>query len=154
MIAPMKTTFPKIRAGLAVPLTWPERKVLGFLCLLTLLGALVLFLKAFMGGDPPLWIQPGKKDVVRNPPAQAFHEYASKSTPALNSVDLNRADEKELTRVPRVGKVMARRILEYRGRTGPFRNISQLRNVPGIGEKRFKQVERYFFVVGGPTGGK
>jgi len=142
----MKTSFPKIRQNLGVPLTGPERKVLGFLALLTLTGLAVLLLKSFLGAENPLWVQPGPKEETLKRPPQSYPAFAPKTNPAPASVDLNRADERELTRVPKVGPVMAKRIVEYRRKIGAFKNISQLRNVSGIGAKKFQQMAPCFFI--------
>jgi len=48
-------------------------------------------------------------------------------------VDLNTASAAELERLPRVGPALARRIVEWRERHGPFRGPDDLRHVRGIG---------------------
>jgi competence ComEA-like helix-hairpin-helix protein len=48
-------------------------------------------------------------------------------------VDVNRAAADELERLPRVGPALARRIIEWRERHGPFRAADDLRHVRGIG---------------------
>ena len=48
-------------------------------------------------------------------------------------VDLNRATLAELDALPGIGPVLARRIVEHRGRHGPFRSVDELRAVAGIG---------------------
>lgn len=53
-------------------------------------------------------------------------------------VDLNRASAEELETLPGIGPVMAARIVEHRSANGPFTEVGQLREVPGIGEKTFQ----------------
>jgi competence protein ComEA len=48
-------------------------------------------------------------------------------------IDVNRATAAELQRLPGVGPVLAARIIAYRDSAGPFRALSDLRQVPGIG---------------------
>ncbi|MDO4254606.1 MAG: ComEA family DNA-binding protein [Kocuria sp.] len=48
-------------------------------------------------------------------------------------VNLNTATEAELETLPRVGPVMAQRIIEHRDRVGGFRNVEELDDVSGIG---------------------
>lgn len=48
-------------------------------------------------------------------------------------VDVNRASAEELQRLPRVGPVLADRIVEFRRERGPFRLAEDLLAVPGIG---------------------
>ncbi|MFJ2343319.1 ComEA family DNA-binding protein [Streptomyces antimycoticus] len=53
------------------------------------------------------------------------------------SVSLNSATAEQLDTLPGVGPVLARHILDYRSRHGGFRSIDELREVNGIGERRF-----------------
>ncbi|MBL0170172.1 MAG: helix-hairpin-helix domain-containing protein [Gemmatimonadaceae bacterium] len=49
------------------------------------------------------------------------------------SVDVNRATQAELERLPRVGPALAGRIISWREQHGPFRSLEDLRHVRGIG---------------------
>jgi len=53
---------------------------------------------------------------------------------ATGTVNVNTASAAELETLPRVGPVLARRIVEHRDRRGGFRALEELREVPGIGE--------------------
>jgi competence protein ComEA len=55
-------------------------------------------------------------------------------------VDLNTATVEQLDALPGVGPVMAQRILEWRNRHGRFTQVEQLREIEGIGERRFAQM--------------
>ena len=48
-------------------------------------------------------------------------------------MDVNAATTQELERLPRVGPALAKRIVEWRERHGPFSNLEDLRHVRGIG---------------------
>lgn len=52
-------------------------------------------------------------------------------------VSLNTATVDQLDTLPGVGPVLARHILDYRARQGGFRSVDELREVNGIGERRF-----------------
>ncbi|MEI8083743.1 MAG: ComEA family DNA-binding protein [Actinomycetes bacterium] len=54
-----------------------------------------------------------------------------------NKVSINRATASELEQLPRVGPVMAQKIIDFRNQNGGFRSIDQLKEVPGIGEVTF-----------------
>ncbi|GAA1202610.1 competence protein ComEA [Prauserella alba] len=55
-------------------------------------------------------------------------------------VPLNSADREALESLPGVGEVTAQRILEWRDEHGGFTAVEQLREVDGIGEKRFAEL--------------
>lgn len=55
-------------------------------------------------------------------------------------VDLNRATLEQLDTLPGVGPVTAQRILDWRTQHGRFSAVEQLREVEGIGERRFSQL--------------
>ncbi|MDN0201005.1 ComEA family DNA-binding protein [Streptomyces sp. S.PNR 29] len=52
-------------------------------------------------------------------------------------VSLNTATVEQLDTLPGVGPVLAQHILDYRARHGGFRSVDELREVNGIGERRF-----------------
>lgn len=65
----------------------------------------------------------------------------SRKTKALQSpINLNTATKEELMKLPGVGEVIAERILLYREEKGRFRDISELKNIRGIGDKTFEKL--------------
>lgn len=56
-------------------------------------------------------------------------------------IDLNAATEAELTELPGIGPAKAAAIVAHRTENGPFKNIEQLMDVTGIGEKSFEQLK-------------
>jgi competence protein ComEA len=52
-------------------------------------------------------------------------------------LDLNTATLDQIQQLPGVGPVLAQRILDYRTQNGGFRDVTQLREVTGIGDRRF-----------------
>lgn len=52
-------------------------------------------------------------------------------------VSLSAATEQQLDALPGVGPVLARHIVEFRTRHGGFTSVDQLRQVTGIGDRRF-----------------
>ena len=53
------------------------------------------------------------------------------------AVNINTATSAELEALPGIGAAMAKRIIEYRQKNGPFKKIEDLMNVQGVGEKSF-----------------
>ncbi|MFG2096427.1 ComEA family DNA-binding protein [Streptomyces sp. NPDC048612] len=52
-------------------------------------------------------------------------------------VSLSTATEQQLDALPGVGPVLARHIVEFRTQHGGFTSVDQLRQVTGIGDRRF-----------------
>lgn len=73
--------------------------------------------------------------------APAAADPAPANTPRRELLDLNQADAAALDDLPGIGPVLARRIVQYRGRYGPFREVSDLRAVRGIGPRLYARLE-------------
>jgi len=58
-------------------------------------------------------------------------------------IDVDRASPEDLTRLPRIGPALARRIVEERERGGPFGSASGLIRVAGIGPKTLDALVSY-----------
>lgn len=76
-------------------------------------------------------------------PAQAYEG-------PLIRLDLNSAEEQELALLPRVGPILARRIVENRERLGPFESVEALARVHGIGAKTIEEIAQIGFVQPAP----
>nr|WP_229696954.1 ComEA family DNA-binding protein [Streptomyces lasiicapitis] len=60
---------------------------------------------------------------------------------AAGPVGLNTATAEQLDTLPGVGPVLAQHIIDYRTEHGGFRSVDELREVNGIGEKRFADLQ-------------
>ena len=58
-------------------------------------------------------------------------------------VDINTAGEDGLMTVPGIGPSLAKRIVEFRQKNGPFAKVDDLMKVQGIGEKSLAKLRPY-----------
>lgn len=62
-------------------------------------------------------------------------------------VNLNTATQAQLESLPGIGAATAKRIVEYRQKSGGFKKIEELMNVKGIGEKSFLKLKPHITVA-------
>ena len=72
------------------------------------------------------------------PAATAAEETASPTE--AGPIDINTADVLHLQTLPGIGEVIARRIVDYREKNGPFQSVGELTKVEGIGEKKLEEI--------------
>ncbi|MFD6434999.1 helix-hairpin-helix domain-containing protein [Streptomyces venezuelae] len=60
---------------------------------------------------------------------------------AAGPIGLNTATAEQLDELPGVGPVLAQHILDYRAQHGGFRSVEELREVNGIGDRRFADLQ-------------
>ena len=63
-----------------------------------------------------------------------------------NKININTADLDELDKIPGVGEATANKILNYREENGQFKSIEEIKNVNGIGEKKFENMKELICV--------
>jgi competence protein ComEA len=61
-------------------------------------------------------------------------------------LDINRVSAEDLCLIPGIGEFLAREIVAYRERRRGFRSVEDLKNVKGIGKKKY-QTSKTFFTV-------
>lgn len=69
--------------------------------------------------------------------ARATGRSAAGAAPLAGPVSLSTATVDQLDTLPGVGPVLAQHIIDYRSQHGGFRSVDELRDVNGIGERRF-----------------
>lgn len=65
---------------------------------------------------------------------------------AIPRMNLNTVSARQLEQLPRIGPKIAERIIAHREAHGPFRRVSDLVQVRGIGVKTLEKLEPYLFV--------
>jgi len=56
-------------------------------------------------------------------------------------VNINTADAGQLDTLPGIGPALAQRIMQYRELEGPFKSLDDLKNVSGIGGKKYEDLK-------------
>ena len=61
-------------------------------------------------------------------------------------LDLNRISMEDLCLIPGIGESLAQEMIAYRERRRGFRSVEELKNVKGIGEKKYQSLKTFFIV--------
>ncbi|GAB3492675.1 ComEA family DNA-binding protein [Amycolatopsis cihanbeyliensis] len=83
---------------------------------------------------------------VPAPPGMQPNTAAGGAGQQPGRVELNTAGPAQFEELPGVGEVTAQRIVDWRTQHGPFTAVEQLREVEGIGEKRFARLREQVVV--------
>jgi competence protein ComEA len=75
------------------------------------------------------------KATAPTPAKPAKDTKAAKAAKATKPVNINKADAKELALLQGVGPALAKRIVDFRKKHGPFAKPEDLKKVKGIGDK-------------------
>ena len=67
---------------------------------------------------------------------------------ALGAINLNTATREELIALPGIGPAKAEAILDHRKTHGAFKSVEELKDVKGIGAKRYEKLKGEFVVQG------
>ena len=121
-------------------LTKSEKYIILFLIAGAVLGIGYSYYKEFY---PPLKID-HKRDAFRPRPIQ--RKDLDSALKEAKTVNINTASPEELMRLKGVGPVMAGRIIEYRNNKGLFSSKEDLKEVPGMGDKKFDAIRDYIEV--------
>lgn len=54
-----------------------------------------------------------------------------------DKISINTANQADFDKLPGIGPALAERIVEYRTANGPFRDVADIKKVPGIGEAKY-----------------
>lgn len=76
-----------------------------------------------------------------------LHVPAADEAEAPQKVNLNRAEAWLLQALPGIGETRAQAIVDYRRQNGPFRHISEITGVEGIGTATYEKIKRLITVA-------
>jgi competence protein ComEA len=71
------------------------------------------------------------------------YPFSTTSATSAGAVSLNDATIEELERLPGIGRKTAEAIEHHRREHGPFRRVEHLMMVPGVSERRFREIRPY-----------
>ena len=58
-------------------------------------------------------------------------------------ININKATQTEIETLPGIGPSTALKIINYRNEHGKFKNVEDIKNVPGIGDTKFENIKEY-----------
>ena len=85
-------------------------------------------------------VQDGQKILVPRVEEGGGEESGPAGEPTRGKVNLNHASRQELEELPGIGPTLAERIVAYREKAGCFKSVEELKQVSGIGEKKFAEL--------------
>lgn len=91
-------------------------------------------------------LEDGQKIYIPNKSEENTNEITDDGVTEIDSkendtININKANEKELQELNGIGESLASSIIKYREENGKFKNIEDLKNVPGIGESKFSNIK-------------
>lgn len=108
-----------------------EQIFLGILTLALLTGASLLYYRNLFQS----------KDITVEKDKSGTIQYILKGVNDKRRVNVNKADISELTDIPGIGKVLARRVVDYRNVYGNIDNENEMLQIKGIGEKKLDEIK-------------
>ena len=69
----------------------------------------------------------------------------------ITKININNADLENLMKLPGIGQIKAKAIMNYREKIGEFTSLKELTKIKGIGEKTFEKILPYLKTIGDST---
>ena len=96
-------------------------------------------------------LEDGQKIYIPNKSEENTNEITDDGITGIDSkendtININKADEKELQELNGIGESLASSIIKYREENGKFKNIEDIKNISGIGDAKFEKMKDYISV--------
>lgn len=138
------TLFKRVKEYFAF--TKNEQKVFLFLAVVFLAGVAIKVYKAYVVPDRATQFDYSQSDSVFAARSQVLQTASDSSVAVaktITRIDINSATIQQLVQLPGIGNATAERILLYRNENGKFKGIQNLKDVKGIGDKKFKKLKPF-----------
>lgn len=85
----------------------------------------------------------GDEDIINSKSGDniIIEENTVSSNNSTQTININKATEKEFETLPGIGPSLASKIIEYRNQNGKFESIEDIKNVNGIGDNKYEKIK-------------
>ena len=118
-----------------------EQKIFLFLAVVFLSGIAIKVYKAYVIPAHATQFDYARSDSVFAARSQQLLAGSDSNATVTGRMNINTATVNQLIQLPGIGEAVAERIVLYRDENGKFRGIEKLKNVKGIGDKKFKKLK-------------
>ena len=77
---------------------------------------------------------------------QNFVNYEELQDKLIKKVDINKTTFSELRTIPGMGEKLAKRIIDYRSSHGGFKDVEELKQIKGIKDKKLERIRKYIIL--------
>ena len=131
----------KTKAGLSLGLNLNLNKLPLAAAAVIAIVAVVLIIWLALGAPSPLGTPQATQTTTPEMASQTADEPTAGAVDIDTPININTADITTLQKLPGIGEVRARSIVEYREQNGSFTAIEDIQNVKGIGPEIFAQIK-------------
>lgn len=98
--------------------------------------------------DSEIWVDQANREIAEKHLTQHYDKFMTKAMQdgLRQPININQANLAELVTLPRVGPVLAVRIIKYRESVATFTGIEDIKKVEGIGSATFNAIRFYIDV--------